>query len=165
MIEQQMPPGGIGPGTEVSKWRREQSLRKISQQKRATNQTTEQNHSDIALRRSLGDREIKTRSSSEAGSEKGHSYKRLPGKRQGGGFHHRQIAREADIAIYEQRWTGCVEPSLAYEVIRIRRRKGFWIDDRFIEPAELYPSSEAWGVDGFTITNKDAAFTKLREMA
>jgi len=53
------------------------------------------------------------------------------------------MAREGDAAIYEQRWTGCAEPSIVYEVIRIRRRDGFQIDDRFVEPAEVYPNSEA----------------------
>ena len=33
-----------------------------------------------------------------------------------------------------------------------------------IEPASIYPNSEAWGVDGFTFTDKDAAFAKLREI-
>ena len=32
------------------------------------------------------------------------------------------------------------------------------IGGRFIEPAEVYPNSEAWGVDGFTLTDKDATF-------
>jgi hypothetical protein len=41
----------------------------------------------------------------------------------------------------------------------------FQIGARFIEPAEIYPNSEAWGVDGFTFTDKDVAFAKLRELA
>jgi hypothetical protein len=49
--------------------------------------------------------------------------------------------------------------------VRIRRREGFEIDGRFVEPAEVYPNSDAWGVDGFTFTNKDAAFAKLRKVA
>jgi hypothetical protein len=50
-------------------------------------------------------------------------------------------------------------------VIRIKRREGFEIGGRLVEAAEVYPNSEAWGVDGFTLTGKDAAFTKLRELA
>jgi len=72
--------------------------------------------------------------------------------------------RESPAAIYEQRWTACAEPSVCYEVIRIRRREGFEINGRFVGPAEVYPKSEAWGVDGFTLTNKDAAFAKLSAM-
>ena len=77
------------------------------------------------------------------------------------GFLYQQIAREGNAAVYEQSWSGCPNPSVCYEVIRIRRRDGFQIGDRFVEAAEVYPNSEAWGVDGFTFRDKDAAFTKL----
>lgn len=107
----------------------------------------------------------KTNATAEAWSKKGHSYKPLPTQFRRGGFDYRQIAREGNAAIYEQRWTGCAEPSVCYEVIRIRRRAGFQIGGRFAEAAELYPRSEAWGTDGFTLTDKDAAFVKLRELA
>jgi hypothetical protein len=80
-------------------------------------------------------------------------------------FEYRHIARERDAAIYEQKWGGCPDPSVCYEVIRIRRREGFQIGGRFVEPSEAYPNSEAWGVDGFTLTDRDAAFAKLRELA
>jgi hypothetical protein len=81
------------------------------------------------------------------------------------GFEYRQIAREGDAAIYEQRWGGCADPSVCYEVIRIRCREAFQIDGRLVEPAEVYPGSDVWGVDGFTFTDKDAAFAKLKEVA
>ena len=108
---------------------------------------------------------IKTRATAEAGSKKSHFYKPLPREFRRDGFQYRQIAREGDAAIYEQTWTGCAEPSPAYEVIRIRQREGFQIGGGFVEPAEVYPYSEAWGVDGFTLTNEGAAFAKLRELA
>ncbi len=106
----------------------------------------------------------KTRSSVEAGCNKGHSH--LPTRFHLRGFDYRQIAREGDAAIYEQAWTGCSKPAVRYEVIRIRRRDGFMIHGRFVEPAEVYPNSEAWGTDGFTVTdtNKETAFAKLREI-
>jgi len=88
----------------------------------------------------------------------------LPKEFRRDGFDYRQIAREGDAAIYKQTWNGCRNPSVSYEIIRIRRREGFEIAGRFIEPAEVYPNSEAWGVDGFTITDKDAAFAKLPEL-
>jgi hypothetical protein len=47
----------------------------------------------------------------------------------------------------------------------VRRREGFEIDGRVVEPAEVYPNAEAWGTDGFKLTEKDAAFAKLREIA
>jgi hypothetical protein len=107
----------------------------------------------------------KTRATAEAGYKKGHSYKPLPTLFRRDGFNYRQIARRADVAIYEQIWNGCSTPADCYEVIRIRRREGFEIVGRFVEPAEVYPNSEAWGVDGFTLTDKEAAFATVRELA
>jgi hypothetical protein len=107
----------------------------------------------------------KTRATAQGGGKKRHSYKPLPTEFRHNGFDHRQIARQGSAAIYEQRWTGCAEPSVCYEVIRIRSRDGFHIGGRFVEPAEVYPNSEAWGTDGFTVTDKEAAFEKLRELA
>jgi hypothetical protein len=101
-----------------------------------------------------------TRATAEAGSKKGH-YKPLPKEFRRDGFQYRQIAREGDAAIYEQTWLGCAEPSPCYEVIHIRYRNGFQIGDRFVESAEAYPKSEAWGADGVTFADKDRAFVKL----
>ena len=113
---------------------------------------------------SLPSRGIKTRARAEARSKKRHSYKSLPVEFRAGAFNYRQIAREGDRAIYEQTWTSCSNPSVCYEVIRIRRREGFQIKGRFVEPAETYPKTDAWGVDGFTFADKDAAFAKFREV-
>ena len=107
----------------------------------------------------------KTRATAEAWSKKRHSCKPLPTRFRRDGFEYRQIARERHGAIYEQTWAGCCDPSVCYEVIRIRRREAFQIDGRLVEPAEVYPSSGAWGVDGYTLTDKDAAFAKLREVS
>ena len=107
----------------------------------------------------------KTHATAEAWGNKRHSYKPLLTRFQRDGFDYRQIARENDAAIYEQRWSGCCNPSVCYEVIRIRRRESFHIGARFVEPAEAYPNSKAWGVDGLTFTDKKAAFAKLRELA
>ena len=108
--------------------------------------------------------DIKTRATAEARGKKGLFYKPLPTRFRRDGFTYRQVAREGDAAIYEQTWSGCAEPSVCYEVIRIRRRDGFQIGGRFVEPAEIYPKADAWGVDGFTLTDKDGAFAKLREL-
>src|SRR5438477_252081 len=104
---------------------------------------------------------IKTRATAEAWGKNRHSYKPLPTRFRRDGFEYRQIARERDAAIYEQTWSGCPEPSVCYEVIRIRRHDGFQVNGRFVEPAEIYPKAEAWGVDGFSLTNRDAAFAAL----
>ena len=107
----------------------------------------------------------KTSATSDAWTKKGHSYKSLPTHFRHGGFEYKQIAREGKAAIYAQRWTGCAEPSVCYEVIRIRHREGFQIDGRFIEPAEVYPNSETWGGGAWTVRDEGAAFRKFREMA
>jgi hypothetical protein len=107
----------------------------------------------------------KTRATAEAWGKKGHSYKPLPIRFRRDEFEYRQITPERDAAIYEQRWSGRSNASVCYELIRIRRREAFQIDGRFVEPAEVYPNSEAWGVDGFTLTDKHAAFAKLKKVA
>jgi len=98
------------------------------------------------------------------GGNKKSRYKSLPKELRRDGFGFRQIARQGNAAIYEQTWNACGNPSVCYEVIRIRRREGFEIGGRRVPPAEVYPNSEAWGVDGFTLSDKDAAFAKLREV-
>jgi hypothetical protein len=108
--------------------------------------------------------DIKTRVTAEGWGKKRHSCKSLPTRFRRDSFDYRQIAREGDAAIYEQRWSGCSNPNPCYEGIRIRRREGFQIGTRFVEPAEVYPNSESWGVDGFTVTDKGAAFAKLRQV-
>jgi hypothetical protein len=110
-------------------------------------------------------RTIKTGARAEAEGEKGPFYRPLATQFSRDGFKYRQIAREGDAAIYEQTWSGCSNPSACYEVIHIRRRDGFEIDGRSVEPAELYPNSDSWGIDGFTLTDKDAAFAKLTEVS
>ena len=106
----------------------------------------------------------KTTSTARAGSKEGRFYKPLPTQFLRDGFDYRRIARGGHAAIYEQTWNGCPNPSVCFEVVRIRRREGFWIKGRFVEPAEVYPNSEAWGVDGFTLIDTDPAFAKLREL-
>jgi hypothetical protein len=113
---------------------------------------------------SLLPRAIKTRATAKAWGKKRHAYESLPTRFRRDGFEYRQIAREGNAAIYEQTWSGSAEPSACYEVIRIRRREGFQINGRLIEPAGISPSSGAWGVDGFTLTDRAAAFAKLGEV-
>ena len=104
----------------------------------------------------------KTRATAEARGKERHFYRLLPRRFRHDGFDYRQITREGEVAIYEQTWKGN-QNSAAFEVIRIRRRRGFQIDGRFVEPAEVYPRSEVWGVDGWTLPDREAAFRKLRE--
>jgi hypothetical protein len=107
----------------------------------------------------------KMRAGAEAGSTKPHFYKPLPKEFRRDGFEYRQLAREGNAAIYEQTWNSCASAAVCYEVVSIRQREGFQIGDRFVEPAEVYPNSEAWGVDGWTVHDREAAFRKLRAVA
>jgi len=107
----------------------------------------------------------KTCATTEAGSEQGHFYKPLRKQFRRDGFDYCQVGREGDVAIYEQSWSGCADPSTAYEVVCVRRRETFKIGVNFFEAAKLYPPSKAWRAGGFTLTNSDAAFEKLRELA
>jgi len=107
----------------------------------------------------------KTSATGEGGTKKGRFYRPLPTRFQHTGFDYRQITHEGNAAIYEQRWTGCVEPSVCYEVIRIRRRDGFQISEKFIEPYEVYPNSDAWGVDGSTFADRNKAWDKFFEIS
>src|SRR5262249_61604505 len=107
----------------------------------------------------------KAPATAEARTKERHSYKPLRKEFQRAGFNYRQIAREGDVALYEQRWTGCPDAAVCFEVIRVRRREGFRIGDRFVEPAEVYPPSERWGVDGFTFTDRNKAWDKFFEIS
>lgn len=107
----------------------------------------------------------KTCATAEARSQKQQFYRPLPKEFKQSGFTYRQIAREGDAAIFEQTWNGCNNSSVSYEVIRIRRREGFEIAGRHVEPAEIYPNSQAWGSNGWTVSDREAAFRKLREVS
>jgi hypothetical protein len=120
-----------------------------------------QNTGPALAERSVPLRAKKTGAGAEARGSKHHFYKLLPVQFPHGGFYYRQIAREGSAAIYEQIWNGCANAAVCYEVVRVRRREGFHISDRFVEPAEVYPNSEAWGVDGWAAEDKEAAFRKL----
>ena len=105
----------------------------------------------------------KASATAERGDKKGH-YRPIAKEFRHDGFTFRQIVREGDVAVYEQTWNGCANPSVAYEVVRIRRREAREIKGKIIEAAEVYPRPEAWGVDGWTVTTLDAAYEKLRAL-
>ena len=89
----------------------------------------------------------------------------LPTRFSRGEFTYQQIAREGGWAIYEQIWHGKSDAQPCYEVIRIRRSSARQIAGVTLAPAEMYPPPESWGKYGFTFTDKDAAFAKMKEVA
>ena len=118
----------------------------------------------FASGRSIPSPAIKTRSTQTPHAGNGQTYAPIKTKFRFRGFDYRQIAREGDVAIYSQTWTGCANPSVCYEVVRIRCKDEIVIKDKYYPPAEWYPSSSEWGTRGWTFCDKDAAFAKLREL-
>jgi hypothetical protein len=107
---------------------------------------------------------IKTSARLERGSKNDRSYRPLPKQFNRDSFTYRRIARKRQAAIYEQTCNECSEPHVCFEVIRIRRREAVEVAGKYIEAAEVYPKSEAWGVDGWTVRDRNTAFKKLREI-
>ncbi len=81
------------------------------------------------------------------------------------GYSFRQINREGDIAIFEKRWIeGGEDSSISFEVIRVQKRSGREMFGQFIPAHEAYPSSEQWGEQAWTLTDRDRAFAKAAEL-
>jgi hypothetical protein len=79
-------------------------------------------------------------------------------------FHHKQIHREEDFAIYERFWNETPEKK-HYEVIKIQSHNGYAIGGQVYPPSEFYPSSNAWGVDGYTCLSRESAYKRLEKMS
>ena len=78
-------------------------------------------------------------------------------------FSHKQIHREEDFAIYE-RFHDDTPEKKHYEVIKILSHNGYAIGGQTYPASEYYPSSNAWGSDGYTCTTKENAYKKLDKM-
>lgn len=89
--------------------------------------------------------------------------KTIPETFEKSGWHFRQIKRRGECAIFE-RWKGGGVPH--FEVVRIRQHKGFKIPGTEImaEPAEVYPSDNTWGRDGFTFTKIEESLMKFEQL-
>lgn len=78
------------------------------------------------------------------------------------GFDFQQVERDGDLAIYQKtrksgKWTG-------FEVVRIRSHDGYTIAGNYCPPAEMYPSNEKWGVDGFSCSTIADARKRLANL-
>ena len=78
-----------------------------------------------------------------------------------GQFLYRQLERIGDLAIYAQVRESTI---LAYEVVKIKRHNGYEIAGIQIEPAEMYPASSFWGINGWTYTSYDKAESKFERL-
>jgi len=78
------------------------------------------------------------------------------------GFEYEQMWRDDGFAIYRQ----SKKPinKFWYEAIKIRTSKGFKFEDSVCEPREIYPSSEQWGMFGFTYSNMEDANKRILKM-
>jgi len=76
------------------------------------------------------------------------------------GFKHEQVCRSGEWAVFK-RW----KTSPHFEVVRIRAHGEYVMAGVTIPAGESYPSSEKWGVDGFTFTNLEKALRKFAEVA
>jgi hypothetical protein len=75
-------------------------------------------------------------------------------------FSYKQIIREGNVAIYEQRLIDAEDTKTTnkrYEVIVIKSHDGYEINGNKIAPSEMYPSANHWGTLGWTcMTMEDA---------
>lgn len=78
-----------------------------------------------------------------------------------GGFKHKQIKRERNVAIYE-RWKGNQTPH--FEIVVIKELGDREIFGRSYEASEVYPSSSNWGQTGFTHHDLESANKKFHEL-
>jgi hypothetical protein len=76
------------------------------------------------------------------------------------GYTYTQVYREGKLAIYKQQ----KHERCFYEAIRIKSHNGYTLGGAYIAPAETYPSSSVWGIDGFTYHTVEEAHKRLEKM-
>jgi hypothetical protein len=77
-------------------------------------------------------------------------------------FNYKQLLRDGKIAIYQQTLKG--GQKFNYEVVIIEEHNGYEIAGNKFPPSEMYPSSNQWGVKGFTFTDYDDALVKFKKL-
>ena len=77
-------------------------------------------------------------------------------------FQYDQIYRKNNLAIYTQ--THLESKGLTFEVIVIKSHNGYEIAGTKIEPSEIYPGDNQWGVLGWTYQTLEAAKNKLKKL-
>lgn len=76
------------------------------------------------------------------------------------GFRHEQVVRRGRLAVF-RRTKGNQEH---FETVRIQSHKGFKIAGKEFPPAETYPSSEMWGLNGWTFSDALKAREKMDDL-
>lgn len=77
------------------------------------------------------------------------------------GFEYRQIRRGIRAVLYSQSLKRHI---VGYEVFRIKDRKSRIIKGIIIQPAEIFPPDEAFGVWAWTTCTEEKAIRKFREL-
>ena len=77
------------------------------------------------------------------------------------GFEHREIERAGEWRLFEREGQGKAH----FEVVRITKRPARVVFGNQVEATEVYPPSESWGMDGFTLNSLDSARQKLATVA
>jgi hypothetical protein len=90
--------------------------------------------------------------------------KKLEKKFTNKGFSFKQIIREGDIAIYEQKLLDAEKPTPRYEVIIIKSHNGYEINGTKFPPSEMYPSSTQWGKNGWTCLDMESAQKRFKKV-
>lgn len=86
----------------------------------------------------------------------------LPTTFRDGGFEFRQLERVGRVAVFEKRKGGL---DVSFKVVRIRQVPETTMFGRTVPAHEAMPSSEQWGLYGWTCRDKGAAFRKSQELA
>ena len=79
-------------------------------------------------------------------------------------FSYKQIIRENNVAIYEQKLIDPPDSNKRYEVIIIKSHDGYEINGNKIAPSEMYPSANHWGVLGWTCLDLEAAQKRYKKV-
>ena len=88
--------------------------------------------------------------------------KKLPAVFRSGGFDFKLLARDGDIALFRK-----TKPRLRFEsleVVIIQRHETFEIEGKLIPAGEHLPSSEQWGVKGWTYSDRLSADRKFNQL-
>ncbi len=88
--------------------------------------------------------------------------KALPTEFKAKGFNYRQISRDGNVAVFEQRWGR--NGSVAYETVIVQSHNGREIAGVYLPPAEFMPSSSQWGIKGWTFRSRDEALSKAAQL-
>jgi len=87
--------------------------------------------------------------------------KKLPLKTKKHSYDFEQVERSERVAIYSKSEKG---KHYIYEVFEIKSHNGYTLGNRYIEPAEAFPSNEQFGTIAWTYPSLERAKAKAKEI-